>query len=71
MSVRTRKTPAHIRDHIGDDQWCIALEGFVPMGHRMVSRGDRFRLSSPLVRKYRTFFAVVVPVDTVLVEIER
>jgi hypothetical protein len=49
----------------------ICTEGFWPPGHGLVARGTYYRLSAPIVRQYPQFFAVVVPVDTVLGEIER
>jgi hypothetical protein len=69
--VRTKTIPTHIRDLIDDDAQVIATEGFWPPGHGSVARGTYYKLSAPIVRQYPQFFAVVVPVDTVLGEIER
>jgi hypothetical protein len=69
--VRTKTKPPHISDHIDNDHLCIVTEGFWPPGHGLVARGTYYRLSAPIVRKFPQFFAVVVPVDTVLGEIER
>jgi hypothetical protein len=69
--MRTKTRPAHIRDHIDEDAQVICIEGFRPPMHALVERGTYYRLSAPIVRQYPQFFAVVVPVDTVLGEIER
>jgi hypothetical protein len=73
MSLRTRKRPAHIRDLLDDDQQVICTESFTPgpAMHRQVQRGEYHRLDDPLVRGWPQFFAVVVPVNHVLGEIER
>jgi len=49
----------------------VALEGFRPFMGQMIERGQYFRLSDPIVRAWPAYFAVVVPVDQVLGEIER
>jgi hypothetical protein len=66
--MRTKTRPGHIRDHIDDD---ARVMGFRPHMGSLVERGTYSRLSAPIVRQFPQFFAVVVPVDTVLGEIER
>jgi len=72
VSLRTRTRPGHIRDYVDDDARVIALEAFRPgpIGHE-VDRGQSFKLSDPIVRQYSMYFAVVIPVDQMLGEIER
>jgi hypothetical protein len=69
--VKTKTRPPHIRDLIDDDAQVICVEGFWPPGHGLVARGTYYKLSAPMVRQYPQFFAVVIPADTVLDEIER
>lgn len=69
--MKTKTRPPHIRDLIDDDAQVICVEAFRPPMSRMVERGAYLKLSSPIVRQWPMYFAVVVPVDTVLGEIER
>jgi hypothetical protein len=71
MSPRTKTRP-RIRDFVDDDAQVIATEGFtaLPLGRR-VDRGTYFRLSDAIVHRHPAYFAIVVPVNQVLGEIER
>jgi hypothetical protein len=69
--LRERPKPAHIRDFLEEDQRVVALEGFQPWMGQQVERGRFYKLTDPLVRQYPMYFAVVVPVNQVLGEIER
>jgi hypothetical protein len=69
--MRTKTKPVHVRDLIDEDARVICTEGFRPLMYRLVERGEYFELSDQIVRQYPQFFAAVLPVDTVLGEIER
>ena len=62
MFLREKSRP-QIQDFLEDDPQVIAVDGFqaLPVG-LLVRRGDRFRLSDEVVRKFPEFFAVVIPV---------
>ena len=72
MATRTRRDRPAISDFLEDDARVVAIEGFrpAPIGHE-VPRGRFYKLSDEIVRQYPMYFAVLVPVDQVLGEIER
>jgi hypothetical protein len=65
--VRLATHKATLRDLLEPDAKVIALQGFRPPMSCEVERGSFHRLSDPLVRRFPSYFAVVVPVE----ELER
>ena len=69
-AVRTRRRERTIRDFIEADAWVVATEGFRPMMGHLVERGARHRLTDAVVREWPQYFAILVPVERFLSEIE-
>jgi len=72
MTLKTQERPTQIRDLLEPDARVVCVEGFrpAPIGHD-VPRGRFYKLTDEIVRQYPMYFAVLVPVDQVLGEIER
>ena len=74
MGLGRTARPKSIRDFIEPDASVVALESFRPEPvSRLVERGTRYRLSDPIVRQHAVYFAILVPVEQFLgdLEIER
>lgn len=72
MAVRSRgRTKPAIRDLVDADARVVALESFRPERvSSLIERGAYFRLSDPVVRQHPVYFAILVPVERFLSEIE-
>jgi hypothetical protein len=71
MGASSQKTSLAISDFVSDDAQVVALDSFRPAMSVPIERGRFYRLSDPAVRTWPTLFAVCIPVDQVLAEIER
>lgn len=70
MAVRSSKHRPAIRDFIEADAWIVATEGFRPLMGQLIERGARLRLTDSVVREWPQYFAILVPVERFLSEIE-
>jgi hypothetical protein len=72
MAVRSRdRTKPSIRDLIADDAQVVALESFRPqMVASMIERGRFYKLNDSVVRQWPAYFAILIPVEQFLGEIE-
>ena len=71
MATRSARRKPTIHDFIEPDAPVVALEGFRPLMGQLVERGARLRLSDPVCRQFPAFFAILIPVEQFLGEIER
>ena len=72
MAVRSsRRRRPTIDDFIEADAQVVALQSFRPETvSRMVERGTYYRLSDEVVRQWPAMFAILIPVERFLGELE-
>ena len=70
MPALTPSRRLTIRDFVEPDVRVVALEGFQLVMGQMIERGAYRRLSDPIVRQFPEMFAIVIPVEQFLGEIE-
>ena len=71
VANRRRRAQPTLRELLGEDTSVIVLEELWPQGSRRIQRGERLKLSDPLVRQFPAHFAVVIPIAALDGEIER